>query len=125
MPWMSHVASVPSSASLFTPGSILFLIIVLILVTLLSGIYPALIVSGFKPALALKSKISSASIGGISLRRILVVTQFAISQILIIGTIVAVTQMNFVRNADLGFNREAILILPAYSDSVNQAEVET
>jgi putative ABC transport system permease protein len=123
MPWMSHVASVPSSASLFTPGSALFLVIVLILVTLLSGIYPALIVSGFKPALALKSKISSASIGGISLRRILVVTQFAISQILIIGTIVAVTQMNFVRNADLGFNREAILILPAYSDSVNQAKM--
>jgi predicted permease len=123
MPWMSHVASVPSSASLFTPGSILFLVIVLILVTLLSGIYPALIVSGFKPALALKNKISSASIGGISLRRILVVTQFAISQILIIGTIVAVTQMNFVRNADLGFNREAILILPAYSDSINQAKM--
>ncbi len=123
MPWLSHVASVPSSISLFTIGSILFLVVVLIIVTLLSGIYPALIVSGFKPALALKSKISSASIGGISLRRILVVTQFAISQILIIGTIVAVTQMNFVRNADLGFNREAILMLPAYSDSVNQAKM--
>jgi putative ABC transport system permease protein len=78
-----------------------------------------MIVSGFKPALALKSKISSANIGGISLRRILVVTQFSISQILIIGTIVAVTQMNFVRNADLGFNKEAILMMPAYSDSIN------
>ena len=124
MPWLSHVASVPESIALFTTGSILFLVIVLIAVTLLSGIYPALIVSGFKPALALKSKISSANIGGISLRRVLVVTQFAISQILIIGTIVAITQMDFVRNADLGFNKEAIFVLPAYSDSVNQVKMK-
>jgi predicted permease len=123
MPWLTHVASVPASVSLFTTGSILFLVLILVVVTLLSGIYPALIVSGFQPALALKSKISSANIGGISLRRILVITQFAISQILIIGTIVAVSQMNFVRNADLGFNKESIMMLPAYSDSVNQPKM--
>ena len=123
MPWLSLVASVPASVRLFTPESISFLVGILIVVTLFSGIYPALIVSGFKPALALKSRITSASIGGLSLRRVLVVTQFAISQILIIGTIVAVSQMNFVRNADLGFNREAIMMLPAYSDSANQAKM--
>jgi ABC-type antimicrobial peptide transport system permease subunit len=124
MPWLSSVASVPASLSLLTTESIIFLAIILIVVTLLSGVYPALIVSGFKPALALKSKISSANIGGISLRRVLVVTQFAISQILIIGTIVAITQMNFVRNADLGFDKEAILVLPAYSDSMNAAKMK-
>jgi len=90
---------------------------------LLSGIYPAMILSGVSPALALKSKITSASVGGISLRRILVVTQFAISQVLIIGTIVAVSQMNYVRNADLGFNKEAIMVMPAYSDSANIARL--
>jgi ABC-type antimicrobial peptide transport system permease subunit len=64
MPWLSHVASVPPSVSLFTTGSILFLALdFIVVVTLLSGIYPALIVSGFQPALALKSKISSANIG--------------------------------------------------------------
>ena len=83
-----------------------------------------MVVSGFQPALALKSKITSASIGGISLRRVLVVTQFAISQILIIGTIVAISQMNFVRNADLGFNKEAVLMLPSYSDSANLARMK-
>jgi len=117
MPYLSNVASVPADVKLFTTTSILFLVIVLVLVTFLSGIYPAMIVSGFKPALALKSKITSASIGGISLRRILVVTQFSIAQMLLIATIVAVSQMNFVRNADLGFNKDAVLILPAYSDS--------
>jgi putative ABC transport system permease protein len=124
MPWLSHVASVPATLSLFNTESIFFLVILLIVVTVLSGVYPALIVSGFKPALALKSKISSANIGGISLRRVLVVTQFAISQILIIGTIVAISQMNFVRNADLGFNKEAVLVLPAYSDSANAAKMK-
>jgi len=117
MPYLSNVASVPSSISLLTLGSSLFLVITLIVVTALSGTYPALVVSGFTPVLALKSKINAASIGGISLRRILVITQFSISQILIIGTIVAVSQMNYVRNADLGFNKEAVFVVPAYSDS--------
>jgi ABC-type antimicrobial peptide transport system permease subunit len=119
MPYMSYVASVPKEFPLFTINTIIFLATVLVAVTLLSGIYPAMILSGFRPALALKSKINSASVGGISLRRILVVTQFAISQVLIIGTIVAVSQMNYVRNADLGFNKEAIMMMPAYSDSAN------
>ena len=86
-----------------------------------AGLYPSFILSGYKPALALKNKITSANVGGISLRRGLVVTQFAISQVLIIGTIVAVSQMNFVNNADLGFNKEAVLILNANSDSVSVA----
>ncbi|CAN5445458.1 ABC transporter permease [soil metagenome] len=119
MPYLSNVASVPASIPLITSATLIFLAIVLVVVTVLSGIYPALIVSGFKPVLALKSKITSANVGGISLRRVLVVTQFAISQILIIGTIVAVSQMNHVRNADLGFNKEALLIMPAYTDSIN------
>lgn len=124
MPYLSNVASVPAGIPLITTTTLFFLAIVLISVTFFSGIYPALIVSGFKPVLALKSKITSANVGGISLRRVLVITQFAISQILIIGTIVAVTQMNHVRNADLGFNKEALLILPAYADSVNLARME-
>ncbi|MBC7848926.1 MAG: ABC transporter permease [Chitinophagaceae bacterium] len=124
MPFLSRVASVPATISLFSIGTVLFLVAVLISVTLLSGIYPALIVSGFRPALALKSKITSANVGGISLRRILVVTQFSISQVLIIGTIVAVSQMNYVRNADLGFDKEAVFVVPGYSDSVNLARMQ-
>ncbi|MGN6494256.1 MAG: ABC transporter permease [Agriterribacter sp.] len=123
-PWLSNVASVPTNISLLTVQTFIFLVSVLIAVTLLSGSYPALIVSGFKPALALKSKINAASIGGISLRRILVVVQFAISQILIIGTIIAVSQMNYVRDADLGFNKEAIMIIPLNADSVNLRRID-
>jgi putative ABC transport system permease protein len=51
----------------------------------------------------------------------LVVTQFAISQVLIIGTIVAITQMNYVRTADLGFNKEAVFTITANADSTVHA----
>ncbi len=117
MPFIKYVASIPEQLTLLNLPTLAFLGAIMVLVTLLAGVYPSLVLSGFKPALALKNKISSANIGGISLRRGLVVTQFAISQVLIICTIVAVSQMNFVRRADLGFNKEAILLLTSNVDS--------
>src|SRR5204863_3900758 len=96
---------------------LIFVLLIVVTVTLFSGLYPSVMLSGYNPALALKNKINSARIGGISLRRGLVVTQFAISQVLVIGTIVAVSQMSFVNSADLGFNKEAVLILAGNSDS--------
>lgn len=125
LPYLKNIASVPDDISLLSMGSVLFLVTVMIVVILLSGIYPALVVSGFKPVLALKNKITAASIGGVPLRRALVVAQFAISQLLIIGTIIAVKQMNFVNEADLGFNKEAILVIPGYTDSVSLKKIES
>lgn len=118
LPFISNVASINEDLSVFTPSVLLFILAAGLVVTLFSGAYPALILSGFKPMLALKNKITSANIGGISLRRGLVITQFAISQVLIICTIVAISQMNSVRRADLGFNKEAVLVLNANADSV-------
>jgi putative ABC transport system permease protein len=117
MPYIKHIASIPEKINLFTPTTLSFGAGLLVLITLLAGTYPSLVLSGFKPVLALKNRITSANVGGISLRRGLVVTQFAISQVLIIGTIVAVSQMNFVRSADLGFNKEAVLVLNSNVDS--------
>jgi putative ABC transport system permease protein len=119
LPFLKNIASVPDNIGLFNPGTALFLAAVSFTVIILSGIYPALVVSGFKPVLALKNKINAASIGGIPLRRTLVVAQFAISQLLIIGTVIAIKQMNFVNNADLGFDKEAVLIAPGYTDSIS------
>jgi putative ABC transport system permease protein len=117
MPYIKHIASIPEKINLFTPATLSFAAGLLVLITLLAGTYPSLVLSGFKPVLALKNRITSTNVGGISLRRGLVVTQFAISQVLIIGTIVAVSQMNFVRTADLGFNKEAVLVLNSNVDS--------
>lgn len=90
----------------------LFLACISVLVILLSGAYPGLVLARFQPALALKNKLSQAHIGGFSLRRVLIVTQFTICQLLIIGTIVIANQMQYSKNIDLGFNKEAIVTLP-------------
>lgn len=124
LPGLQHVASVPGDISLFNADSLLLMLALLVVVSFLSGAYPAFVVSGFQPIMALKNKIGFSSIGGISLRRVLVVVQFVISQVLIIGTIIAISQMNFIRNADLGFEKEAVWILPAYGDSANLSRMK-
>jgi putative ABC transport system permease protein len=91
---------------------LLFIVIVTLVVVFLSGSYPGLILSGFKPIIALKGKLSQKNVGGFSLRRSLVVTQFAISQLLIIGTIIIASQMYFSKHSDLGFDKDDIVMLP-------------
>jgi len=109
---------------IFDPWLVLFVIVVAILVTFLSGLYPAVILSGFNPITALKSKITSKMVGGISLRRALVVLQFAIAQVLIIGMLIVVSQMNFFRNASLGFDKAAIITVPLPGDSTSKTKID-
>ena len=78
---------------------LVYTIIIAVAVVFLSGSYPGLVLSGFQPIAALKGKLSQNKVGGFSLRRILVITQFAISQMLIIGTIVIAGQMRFSKTA--------------------------
>ncbi len=121
LPYLKNFVSIQDTLPLFSVESVLFLFVIALFTILLSGLYPSMVLSGFSPALALKNKITSATIGGISIRRGLVIMQFAISQIMIIGTIVAISQMSFVRNADLGFNKDAVLALNGRSDSALRA----
>jgi len=81
-------------------------------IALLSGLYPAFVVSGFHPALALKNFISNKNSSGYNLRRALVVTQFFISQFFIIGTIIVINQINYFQSKDLGFKKDAIIVVP-------------
>jgi putative ABC transport system permease protein len=106
----------------FSAGIVGFVAVVLIVVTLLSGLYPAVVLSGFKPATALKSKFSTRMVGGVSLRRALVVLQFTISQALIIGTLVVVKQMNYFTNAPMGFDKEAIVNISVPGDSLSMTQ---
>jgi len=89
----------------------IFLAAVAIAVTVLSGLYPAMVVSAYKPALALKNQIGSTS-SGYSMRRGLVVLQFVISQFFIIATVVITLQFDFITKYDIGFAKEAIVTVP-------------
>jgi putative ABC transport system permease protein len=90
----------------------IFLTVLTVVIAVLSGLYPAFIVSGFNPVLALKNLVSNKTSSGYNLRRALVVTQFFISQFFIIGTLVVINQMEYFLNKDLGFKKDAIIIVP-------------
>jgi putative ABC transport system permease protein len=96
---------------LYSPLTILFLLFTGCLITFLAGFYPAMVLSGFNPIAAIKSKITTRSIGGISLRRGLVVMQFVIAQLLVIGTLVVVKQMSYFRDQPMGFAKDAVILL--------------
>ncbi len=124
LPYIKNVSSISETIHLFNWQTVIYLSGIFIVVTLMAGLYPALVVSGFSPILALKNKINSASVGGISLRRSLVVLQFAISQVLIVGTLIAVSQMNYVQNANLGLDKEAVLIVRGNGDSTQISRMD-
>ncbi|MBO0948415.1 ABC transporter permease [Fibrella forsythiae] len=100
----------------------LFLLALTVLVTLFSGAYPGLILSRFQPILALKGRLSQQAIGGFNTRRALIVTQFAISQTLIIGVIVIANQMRYAQQAELGFNKEAVVMVSLATNSKPQTQ---
>ena len=89
-----------------------FLIAITVGVSLLSGIYPAIAISKFNPAAVLKGQINMKDASGFNLRRALVVMQFFISQMFLIGTIVVFKQMDFMEKQDLGFRKDAIITIP-------------
>jgi predicted permease len=125
LPFLNKLLEVQIQFNLMEdPSLILFVLCTALIVTLLSGSYPAVILSGFNPITALKSRISSEMVGGVSLRRGLVVLQSAIAHILIIGMILVVSQMNFFRNASLGFDKAAIINVPLINDSVNLTKLD-
>jgi ABC-type antimicrobial peptide transport system permease subunit len=117
LPYVKNFMVVQEQLSLFNPGNLFFILCVFLLTVVLSGIYPALIMGRFNPVDAIKNKVNTSRLGSISLRRVLVVLQFAFSQIFIIATIISVSQMNFIRNSDLGFNKESILLVPLDPDN--------
>jgi putative ABC transport system permease protein len=113
LPAMNQLLRTRMTITAFTdPATLAFLLLLLIGVIFLAGSYPALILSNFRPIAALKGKLSQRHIGGFPLRRILVVTQFTISQMLIIGVIVIAGQMHYSETTDLGFKKDGIVLLP-------------
>ena len=116
VPFMNDLLGSRVSIDLFDYRLLLFSSALVMVETFLAGAYPGLVLSGFKPVQALKGKPAEAQSGGINMRRILITAQFTISQVLLIGLIVVVSQMDYFRNADLGFDKDAIVMIPMGSN---------
>jgi putative ABC transport system permease protein len=99
------------SAGLFySPAGILYLLSLIILVGIASGFYPAFILASFNPVDVLKGTLSPGSMSK-RMRWIMVVFQFAVSVVIIIGSIIVYSQLNFITKKDLGFDKDNLIII--------------
>ena len=97
-----------TAAQLAQPVVMAWIAGITIAVILIAGLYPAFVQSAFQPVDSLKNKTGRMA-KGFTLRKGLVVAQFAISQILIVGTLIVARQMDYFENQDLGFNKESVV----------------
>lgn len=104
------------------PDLLLLFLVVGLISTLLSGIYPSFVLSSFSPVRALKSIIPFKRKQGISLRSTLVVIQFSLSIILIVSAVVVLSQLNYIRSFNLGYEAENLVYIELPGQSKQQHE---
>jgi putative ABC transport system permease protein len=117
LPVVNNILNINLTISLSNPVFTGGLLITILLVGLFSGLYPALYISGFRPTSIFSGPRMASGKGSTgSLRRILVVAQFSVSIIIIISTLVAMSQVRFFQTADKGYNDEAVYAIPLHFD---------
>lgn len=119
LPFFNQISEKTLSVDFSNSTTMVFFVAFALLTGLLSGLYPALILSRFKPALVLKGTVEKSG-KGIVFRQSLVVFQFFISMILIAGTITVYRQLHFMRDTKLGFNQQQVIVIPLKNQSLQQ-----
>ena len=117
MPWYNQLLGYSLTVSWNTPPLWLFLAVVILVVGFLAGSYPAFFLSAFSPINALKGKLRLGK-GGSTFRQVLVVVQFSITVFLIVSTIIIAKQMNYVKNKQLGYNKEQTVLVRIDNDDI-------
>ena len=110
IPWLNQLLGYSVAVSWNALPIYLFLVGIIIVVGFLAGSYPAFFLSAFSPIQALKGKLKLGK-SGAAFRQALVVVQFSISVFLIVGTMIITKQMRYVKNRQLGYNKEQTIII--------------
>lgn len=118
LPWFNGLFNVP--LSIWNWPNVLFyqLAVILLLVTLIAGVYPAMMLSGFKPAMVLKGNFQTGK-DTYWLRNVLLVIQFSVAMIFMIGLMIISTQLKYMRTQDTGFDAKQVVFIKnisLYSD---------
>jgi putative ABC transport system permease protein len=124
LPLFNQLAGKIISHNIIEHGYIFILFAISLAIGFIAGIYPALVLTNFSITSVLKGKFST-SVKGIFLRKGLVIVQFTISIVLIVGTIIVYNQLNYMRNQSLGFQKDQMMIVDFNGDSVVQSMSET
>ena len=121
LPMLNHLSAKSLTVPYTSPQFIFTLLGIVLATSLISGIYPALFVSGFQPIKVLKGKFVSSS-RSINIRKGLVVFQFVLSILIIIGTITISNQLKFIQSTNLGYDKEHIICAQIKGDISNKYE---
>lgn len=114
LPVLGELLGVVFSATLLTLDFALIVITGWIMLSLLAGVYPAVVLSRFKPVAVLKG--ASLLSGGSRLRKTLVVAQFISSSVLVMGTVVVYSQLSFMQEKKLGLTKEQVIFVRGNRD---------
>lgn len=119
LPSFNALAEKSISLTVFwSPSYIITIGLLTLFVGLIAGFYPAFVLSSFKTTEVIKG--GKLNNHGMNFRKVLVIMQFTISMVLIVGTIMAIKQLKFLQNDDLGFNKEAVLMVPVIRTPIAQ-----
>jgi ABC-type antimicrobial peptide transport system permease subunit len=108
LPYVSELAGRNLSLNIFDARMVGTLLAITFGTGILAGSYPALFLSGFVPAKVLKRDVKAGS-GGVTFRNVLVVTQFVVSIVLLVGTAIVYNQLNFISSKSLGYSKENLV----------------
>ncbi len=105
--------------NIFSPHLMLYMLVISIIIGIISGIYPAIILSRYNAAYVLKGELRAGK-SSAWLRKILVITQFAVALIFIISSLHILLQIYYWKNVNLGFDKDNVITIPVYDNSVKE-----
>jgi putative ABC transport system permease protein len=121
LPVLNQLSGKSLSVNYLNPQFILTILLTTTVTSVISGLYPAIFISGFQPIQVLKGRFHISD-NGINLKKVLIVFQFSLSIVIIICTIIVLNQLNFIQNSNLGYDKENVVCLKVKGDITGQYE---